>query len=163
MMEVYVLVEKKRNIILLILEIVLEVLAFLTGLLSFLGASVLIWAALLCAVLAYFLHTRKYEYEYSYFDGEVRFARITNKSSRKRLGVYQMEEVLQIAPISDRSMHQYLQNTSVSKKDYTSRKKDAIVYGMVIKHAEALQLIKFEPDEKYLDAMCIKYRQKVVR
>lgn len=38
------------------------------------------------------------EFEYSYFDGELRFAKIKNKSRRKRLGIYSMESVAAIAP-----------------------------------------------------------------
>lgn len=163
MLEVYVLVEKKRSVLLNVLELFLWVLTVLFGALALLGASILIWLALFLGVAAYFIHTRRYEYEYSYFDGDVRFAKIINKSSRKRLGIYNIEEILVIAPIEDRSMYQYVNDSQVKHVDYTSRNKDAKIYGMVAKTANGLTLIHFEPDEKYLDAVCVKYRQKVIR
>ncbi len=163
MLEVYVLVEKKQNLLLKICEMVLWIVAVLSMILTVMGASLFLLVMTISMLLAYFLHTRNFEFEYSYFDGEVRFAKITNKSSRKRLGVYDMEEVLNIAPIEDRSMYNYLNDSHIKVLDYTSRKNDVKIYGMVVKGAEGLKLIKFEPDEKYLDAVCVKYRQKVIR
>ena len=161
-MEVYVLVERKKNIILRVLEII--VLAG-TAICAFLGMFAIIFLpiALILGGLGVFLYTRNYEYESSYFDGEVRFAKIINKSSRKRLPGYTMDEVLTIAPSGDRSVYRYEHEEKMTVRDYTSRNKDAKVYIMIAKGAKGLEMIKFEPDEKYLDAVCIKYRQKVVR
>ena len=47
--------------------------------------------------------------------------------------------------------------------DYTSQVKDQPYYEMVIQKEGDTYLIKFEPDDKYLDAVQVKYAQKVIR
>ena len=74
-----------------------------------------------------------------------------------------MEEVLQIAPAGDRSMHKYENDSQVKKKDYTSGIHNVPYYEMAVKTTNGISLIKFEPDDKYLDAVCMKFPQKVIR
>ena len=163
MMEVYVLVEKKANILLQTLKIVLLAIGVISMVLTIMGLGIFLIFMTVSMLGAYFLHTRKYEYEYSYFDGDVRFAKIINKSSRKCLAGYTMEEVHNIAPINDRSVYKYVNDAKIKVRNLTSGNQDAKVYVMVAKGSGGLELVKFEPDEKYLDAVCIKYGQKVVR
>ena len=60
--------------------------------------------AIIFGVLWYVFGFRSYtEYEYTYFDGEFRIAKIKNKSRRKKVAVVNMEDVLMIAPKGDRS------------------------------------------------------------
>jgi hypothetical protein len=114
--------------------------------------------------IAWYLHTKQMEYEYSYFDGDFRFAKIYNKQKRKNLRGYQVEDVIVIAPEGDRSLHKFQNNPQVKCRDLTSGyKNEGKVYCLVAKTEERYEMTKFEPDEKYLDAVCIKYRQKVVR
>ena len=162
-MEVYVLVEKKKNILVKLCAIVSFVLGGLSLLLMVLGGGAFILMAAAFILLGWFLNTRNYEYEYSYFDGEFRFAKILNKSNRKTLKGYVEDEVIVIAPLEDRAVYQYLNNPKAQEKDYTSGNADAKIYVMVAKSEAGINVIKFEPDDKYLDAVCIKYRQKVVR
>lgn len=121
----------------------------------------------LCAIFGgawYFLSsTVNREYEYSYFDGEVRFARIVNKSRRKQLKTYSMDEVVKIAPAGDSSVSRFENDHNVSVKDFTSGKKQNPYYEMVVKDSEKYVLYKLELDDKYLDAICMKYASKVVR
>lgn len=161
-MEVYVLVERKKNIFLKALAIILLIASVVLALLSMFAIIFLPFAVVIGA-LGFFICTRNYEFECSYFDGEVRFAKIINKSSRKKLKGYSMDEVMTIAPSGDRSVYRYEHEEKMKVNDYTSRTKDAKVYVMIVKGANGLEMIKFEPDEKYLDAVCVKYRQKVVR
>jgi hypothetical protein len=86
-----------------------------------------------------------------------------NKSRRKKLTTFTMEEVLAIAPAGDRSMYKYETDTTVKKVDYSSGQKDAPCYEMVVKDENGVRLIRFEPDDRYLDAICVKYAQKVTR
>ena len=162
-MEIYVLVEKKQNVLLKIIGILCAIAGVFAALLAMVGEFVFLLVACLCFVCFYFFTMWNCEYEYSYFDGEFRFARIINKSSRKQFQSYAIEDVLVFAPIADRSIHQYLQNSSIKKIDYTTGNKDAKVYALVAKGEKGMQLIAFEPDDRYLDEVCIKYRQKVVR
>lgn len=161
MYEVFVLVEKKRSVLMQFLTVFCLVLTLLSVLATILLIPLFMTFALLFGVLTWFFKTRCAEYEYSYFDGEVRFAKILNKSRRKRIGIYSMDEVLMIAPSGDRSVYNYEKNSNLEVKNLTSGNKDAKVYIMVAKGASGQELIKFEPDEKFLDAVCVKYAQKV--
>ena len=101
--------------------------------------------------------------EDTYFDGDFRFAKIINKQKRKELIGYDIENVIIIAPKGDRGLYQYENNPQVKIRDLSSGRKNAKCYVLVAKTEENYQMTIFEPDEKYLDAVCIKYRQKVVR
>jgi hypothetical protein len=74
-----------------------------------------------------------------------------------------MEEVVTIAPSEDRSVYKYQNGNGVKVIDYTSGRKDEPYYVMVRKNAEATEVFRFEPDDQYLDAVCVKYGQKVIR
>ena len=162
-MEVYVLVEKKKNV----LFHILGALALATGVvllfMALLGAPEFIPFAAIGIVVGWILKNGNIEYEYSYYDGEFRFARIVNKSRRKELRPYTIEELLVIAPIEDRAVYQYLNDSTSKKLDYTSNQPGAKVYALVAKGDSGVHVVKFEPDEKYLDAVCIKYAQKIKR
>ena len=163
MLEVYVIVEKQKSLIMKILSVLCFVIAAylmyatLRGLVIFFAVAVPFFA------IGWFLKNRSMEFEYSYFDGDFRFAKIINKQKRKQLIGYEADNVMVIAPKGDRSLYNYEKNSQVKVRDLTSGNKDAKVYGMVSKAEEGLHLTWFESDEKYLDAVCIKYRQKVIR
>ena len=163
MLEVYVLVEKKKSIV----RTLLSILCFAAGAfflyLSLMGAIILFALAAPLLALGVFLKNRSIEHEYSYFDGDFRFAKIINKQKRKELIGYDIENVIIIAPKGDRSLYQYENNPQVKTRDLSSGKNGAKLYVLVAKTEEDYQMTIFEPDEKYLDAVCIKYRQKVVR
>ena len=103
------------------------------------------------------------EFEYSYFDGELRFAKIKNKSRRKRLGIYSMESVAAIAPAGDRSVYNYENGNEFKKIDYTSGQNDVPYYDIVIKSPDENVLIKAELDDRFLTEVEKKYRSKVKR
>lgn len=161
-MEVFVLVAKKKNILLQFFSTLLLVTGVVTVVLSFIGLYMFLPFAIMEVAIGYVLSKRYIEYEYSYFDGDVRFAKIINKSKRKTLKGYSMEDVQIIAPIGDRSVQHYLNESGVKVRDMRSGNPKAKVYAMVVR-AEGTQLVKFEPDEQYLDAICIKYRPKVIK
>ena len=75
-----------------------------------------------------------------------------------------MDNVVTIAPAGDRSVYNYENDSSVKVKDYTSHKKDTPYYDLIVKDDVGNTiLIKYEPDDEYLDAVQVKYGQKVVR
>ena len=163
MFEVYVLVEKKKAVFFTFFEVFSFVMAGLSALAVVLGAYLFVPTAVFGVILGCFLHTRNYEYEYSYFDGDVRFAKIINKASRKKLPGYKMSEVIAIAPMGDASIAQYEKDNPAKVRKLDSGFKDRQLYVMVAKGAKGLELVHFEPDEKYLDAVCVKYGYKVKR
>lgn len=162
-LETYVLVARKKSIATQLVAYFFFLLAVVLLLLSCSSTFILPFAILAGGLWYLFQFRFNKEFEYSYFDGELRFAKIMNKSRRKRLAAYSMEEVLQIAPAGDRSMYKYENDANTKKVDYTSGQKDVPYYEMVVKHENELRLVKFEPDEKYLDDICVKYAQKVTR
>ena len=97
------------------------------------------------------------EYEYTYYDGELRLAKITNKAKRKNLVAVNMEDVLAIAPRGDRSVYKYENDNALKYKDFTSGEKSAKVYELVFKGEKNMCRYEFEPDEEMLDAIRVKY------
>ncbi len=163
MYEVYVLVEKKKPAYMTFFGVfsivmgILSVLALVVGLYFFFPTAVFGF------LLGYFFLTRKLEFEYSFFDEDVRFAKIINKSRRKKLPGHKMSEVMSIAPSGDPSVYKYENDSTAKIRKYQSGNKDTKVYVMVVKGEKGLELIYFEPDEKYLDAVCMKNGHKVRR
>ncbi|MBR2046171.1 MAG: hypothetical protein IJ958_08575 [Agathobacter sp.] len=164
MLEVYVLVEKKKSLIMKIVTVLLFVIGAYFLYATFRGLIIYFAVAIPFLAIAWYIHTKYTEFEYSYFDGEFRFAKIFNKQKRKELRGYNVEDVIVIAPEGDRSLHNYEKNPQVKTRDLSSGyKNEGKVYCLVAKTEERYEMTKFEPDERYLDAVCIKYRQKVIR
>ncbi|MBQ8278847.1 MAG: hypothetical protein IJZ23_03305 [Roseburia sp.] len=150
--------KKMLNIGLFVLACVLLLLAtfiapylfFIPGLLV---AALWIW-------LGFFSNV---EYEYTYFDGDLRMAKITNKSRRKNLVDVSMEDVLTIAPKGDRSIYKYENDNNCKYKDLTSGEASAKVYALVFKSEKGTCRYEFEPDEEMLNAIMVKYPRLVVK
>ena len=157
-MEVYVLVPVRKTVVAKVVGTLMLVLAVVSLLAACLTSGITLPVALVCGIVWFVLMGNSKEFEYSYFDGEVRFAKVLNKN----LGGYPMDDVIQIAPAGDRSVSQY-EREGVKVIDYTSHDKDTAYYDMVLKKEGETLLIKFEPDDKYLEAVEFKYRQKVIR
>ena len=162
-MEIFVLAEKKRSTLLNLGTICAIVWTAVTLLGTLLGLLILFPFVIVFGSIAYVLKKRMVEFEYSYFDGEIRFAKIINKSKRKAIGRYSMDDVLMIAPEGDRSVYSHSENQNLKHRDLSTGNPGAAVYVMVAKGEKGQEVIKFEPDERILDAMCIKYRMKVKR
>lgn len=163
MTEVYVLVERRKSTLMRVMTAAVLAIGILFALFSMIAPLFLSGALILLVVWYFFLFRSSKEYEYSFFDGELRFAKIINKSRRKRLRVFTMDEVIQIAPAGDRSIYKYEQDNTVKKIDYTSGNKDVPYYNLIMKNEDGINMISYEPDDKYLDAICVKYGQKVIR
>lgn len=164
MFEVYVLVERKKPAIVRIFAICMLVMGIFGILCSCITPIFMMPGFLFIVIWVLLWFFNNVEYEYSYFDGDVRFAKIMNKSKRKRLKGYNIDAVEIIAPAGDRSLYKYTQDSSVKKVDYTSHEKNVPYYQMAARiEDQGVVLISFEPDEKYLDAICVKYPQKVIR
>ena len=161
-MEVYVLVPVRKTVVAKVVGTLMLVLAVVSLLAACLTSGITLPVALVCGIVWFVLMGNSKEFEYSYFEGEVRFAKVLNKNRRKSLGSYTMDDVIQIAPAGDRSVSQY-EREGVKVIDYTSHDKDTAYYDMVLKKEGEILLIKFELDDKYLEAVEFKYRQKVIR
>lgn len=164
MLEKLVIVPKRKttgnkifNIALFALTCILIILAMFLPLLFAVPGVV-------CAIIWYFLCFRsEIEYEYTYYDGELRFARIKCKSRRKSLGIVQMEDVLAVAPKGDRSVYKYENDRNMAYKNLTSGMPEAKVYELVFKGEKGMCRYEFEPDEGMLDAILVKYPRVVIK
>ena len=163
-MEKFILVERKKNIASKALQggsVVLAIVALLLILLTW--RPIFFLLAFVFGFLAIFFTRRYIEFEYSYFDGEVRLTKIINKSRRKKLAFYNMDEVVIIAPVGDRGVYNYENDSKLKVRDLTSKDPEANIYIMVAKGNKGMELIKFEPNEELLSEICKKYAQKVKR
>lgn len=161
-MEKFILVEKKKSLLSKLLPGVFIVLAVATVMLALLGRPLFLLFACVFA-FAFYLTKGCIEFEYSYFDGEVRFAQIMDKSRRKKIALYNMDETIIITPEGDRSIYNYENNPEIKVRNLTSGDPEAKVYVMVTKGDKGMELVRFEPDEEILDEICKKYAQKVNR
>ena len=163
-MEVFTLIARKKNVALVFVSYLLVALAAISLLTICIGFAPGILFAVVFGLIAYLMiMAQNTEFEYSYFDGELRFAKIKNKSRRKRLGIYSMESVAAIAPAGDRSVYNYENGNEIKKIDYTSGQKDVPYYDIVIKSPDENVLIKAELDDRFLTEVEKKYRSKVKR
>ena len=119
MFEVYVLVEKKKSVFLTFFSVFSYVMAVLSAIFVMIGLYFFVPTAVFGFILGWFFQTRNYEFEYSYFDGDVRFAKIINKANRKKLPGYKMSEVLAIAPTGDASVASYENDSKAKLEDYS--------------------------------------------
>ncbi len=162
-MELFTLTEKKRTvgekvaaIILLIFAVVFLIGTVLTPLFLLVG--------IILGIIWYFVQFRRYfEFELSYFDGEFRVARVINKSRRKKIASFSMDEVVLIAPMGDRSVYKYENDAHVKAFRCYSLEADAKPYEIIVKEKDIMKMFVVEMDERMLSEICKKYQQKVIR
>lgn len=163
MFEVYVLVPVRKSVLGMFVGLLSLVLGVFSFVLSCISRLFTIPMLVFGGIGYYMTFCSGKEYEYAYFDGDIRIAKVMNKSRRKQLEEYSMGDVLCVAPAGDRSVLRYEGDSMVKVKNYTSKDKSKPYYEMVVAKEGATTLVKFEPDEKFLDAMMVKYAQKVVK
>lgn len=160
MEEVFVLVEKKKSVVRKLM-CVLGVLATLIFSYLFLTVHLNGFIAFMIGLVTYFLITNYFEYEYSYWDDVIRITKIINKSRRRELKQFPMDDVVMIAATHSSDVLAYEKNTNLVKKDYSSGSKNASLYTIVVKGKKGLEVIYFEPDDKFINALSSKNIQKV--
>ena len=81
-MEVYVLVPVRKTVVAKVVGTLMLVLAVVSLLAVCLTSGITLPVALVCGIVWFVLMGNSKEFEYSYFDGEVRFAKVLNKNRR---------------------------------------------------------------------------------
>lgn len=159
MREKLVIIPRKKKAGQKVWVIVFFALACLCLLFSMFVSSIIFSVPAVLFCTAWFLTAFRsaVEYEYTYYDGEFCFAKIKNKSRRKRIAVVNMEDVIVIAPKGDRAVYKYENDKSVILKQLTSGNADAKIYEMVSKGEKAMVRYEFEPDKEMLDEIMVKY------
>ena len=148
-----VLVKRKTNILPLIgrnILIGLGALVLILGvftplLLFFLLTSILLF------LLAWLCHRQIYiEYEYLYLDKTLSIDKISNRSSRRKVAEFRMENMEIFAPASSHRLDAYNNRGGLKTVDYSSRQEDANVYAMILHEgAQTLQVLLECTDELY--------------
>lgn len=164
MHEKLVIVPRKRSTLKKVLNMVWFILACVSFVLAIFVPIIFLIPAVIFAVLWYFQAFRSdIEYEYTYYDGEFRFAKIKAKRKRKGLGRVSMEDVLTIAPKGERSVYKYENDKNLPYKDLTSGEPGAKIYELIFKGEKGINRYEFEPDEDMLDEVMVKYPRMVIK
>lgn len=119
--------------------------------------------AVLVGFIFYLLHMEaQTEYEYTYIEGQLSFAKIKAKRKRKELGNIDMETVLMIAPENAPELRAYHNDQQVKVRNYTSGNADAKIYEVAYKKGEGVVIIRFEPDQNMLEMIQARNMHKVI-
>ena len=161
-----ILVDKKVSVANTIGRIACVIIFAIFVVLSFtpIAPGLFLLPAVVVGVIFYFLHMgTKVEYEYTYLEGRLSFAKITAKRRRKELAEVDMENVLLIAPKEVPELRTYHSGQQKAVcKNYTSGTGEAAVYEVVYKLGEGIGIIQFEPDINMLELMQPKNVRKVI-
>ena len=103
------------------------------------------------------LHT---DFEYEYLDGELRIARIFNRSRRKAAGAYQVENIEILAPYAAHRVDYLRKNKRGKVLDFSSGEERKPDPRYLMAMNDGTQLI-LEPDERILNAIRQKAPRKV--
>ena len=98
------------------------------------------------------------EYEYVFFNGNFDIDKIMSKEYRKHILSVGFHEVEVVAPTGSLEIQQY---RKVKKYNFSSRRKGAKTYQMVINHKGKRARIVFEPTEELLTEMKLSSPRKV--
>ena len=134
---------KKAGLIFLTLFVIVLVLRLLP--------SALLLAVALTVGLDVFLFGRmNIEYEYVYYEGDLDIDRIVNKSRRKKMFSVSVKDMDVIAPTNAQELLGY-QHLKVV--DYSTGEAGNKTYELVTKKGSDKIRVRFEPNEKMLEAM----------
>ena len=135
-----VLVDKKVSVVNVILRYLCIALAIFCVLVSIIVyPGILLVPAIIFAVFWYLLKiASQIEWEYTYIEGRLSFARIKAKRKRKNVAKIEMEEVVLIAPSTAHELYNYHNNNQVSVKDCSSKQSGAKTYEVIYKNGSGL-------------------------
>lgn len=95
---------------------------------------------------------RRYrEYEYLLVSDELDIAVVKNKSKRKKINSYTLNELQCMAPVHSHRLDRYHSNPQVKVFDYSSGNKEHEIYSMIFASHGMLQEVKVEPNRTMLD------------
>ncbi|HHT64708.1 MAG TPA: hypothetical protein GX017_01310 [Clostridiales bacterium] len=98
----------------------------------------------LCFILR---NNQRVEYDYTFTNGTLDIARITNNSRRKKLLSTEVKDFEVIAPISDEGFQRMIQHPGIKKMNYFLNRGSGLYYG-VFTHNHEKSILIFEPSEQ---------------
>ena len=122
---VELMVKRKMNAVALVFRNIFIGLGSMCVLLMLIAGGLLpvfLLAAALMFILAWFCQQRIYiEYEYLYLDKTFSVDKITNKSKRKKIAEYSLENMEVLAPIGSHHLDSYENRQGIKGMDFSSR------------------------------------------
>ena len=139
-------------------DTVIRVLLIAGTAVAVLSLMVLGWLSIILiiafAVADYFvLPTLDLEYEYLYVNGEIDIDKIMSKQKRKRVFSGDVASLELLVPSQSHELDHYRTRTDIKKNDFSSGKKDAKTYTMILKKDQGMEMVTFEPGEVMLKDM----------
>ena len=139
-------------------DTLIKVLLIIGTAVAVLSLMVLGWVSLiLIAVFAvadfFVMPTLDLEYEYLYVNGEIDIDKIMSKQKRKRVFSGDTASLELLAPTQSHELDHYKSRTDIKKSDFSSGRKDAKTYTMILKKEQGMEMVIFEPSEVILKDM----------
>ena len=111
-------------------------------------------AAVILFLLAWLCHRQIYiEYEYLYLDKTLSVDKISNRSSRKKLAEYSMENMEIFAPASSHRLDGYAKRPDIKTVDYSSRENEEGLYAMIVREGARTIRVLLEGSDELYDQM----------
>jgi hypothetical protein len=155
-------VKRKETVGTYALRVVLVVAAVLAFLLTFQNQILLFISAILIVAIIYLFPRLSIEYEYVFCDGQLDFDKIMGKAKRKTALKIDFEQVEVMAPLGSHALDGYTHVNCVDK-DFSSGDKEVKPYVVIWREGEKTTRIKFEPNEKMINCIKMKYPRKLAQ
>lgn len=97
------------------------------------------------------IKNRYREYEYLLVAEELDIAVVKNRSKRKKIKSYTLNELQCMAPVRSHRLDRYHSNPQVKVFDYSSGNQEHNIYSMIFASGGMLQEVKVEPTEAMLN------------
>ena len=137
-------------------------LAFAAGLFG-LGAIGFIASVVILLIGIIISPTFDVDFEYVYVDGQIDFDRISSGERRKTMLRTDLDNIEVMAPMSSHRMDQFKNMQGINKRDFSSMRPDAAVYGIVFGEGDKRNLVIFEPSEEMIALALRKAPRKVYK
>ena len=142
---------------LIVLSILIALAAFFVFS-AYLGPFGVLFAVVADSLIIYFLPSNKIAYEYIFVDGQIDFDMIINGNKRKRKKRIDMDKVELVAPETSHALHNY---ENLPLRDFSSGNPEDKHFIAVTRTENNQERIKFTPDEKMLELIKLKGRNKI--
>lgn len=165
-LEVMTLVDSKPTAGMIVARYVLIALTALCVGGMFLIPVIFMMPAVILGIITYFVITgQRIEYEYTYYDGELRIAKIKAKRKRKELVRADIDDVLVLAPEGSDALRPYSNQNPNAERckvlNYSSHVKGNPYYVLVYRKDKEVRKVYFEPEEKIVQGMRSRDMRKV--
>lgn len=120
-------------------------------------APFLMLGILMAGVTLTTVKNRYREYEYLLVSDELEISVVKNKSKRKKLVTYTLEELQCMAPVTSHRLDGYHANPQLKVRDYSSGNPEHTIYSMVFSSQGMLQEVKVEPSEAMLNEVKLRH------